>query len=508
MYLWKGIEQLASRKLGNRTLKEIFSYEGVSFWWRLKNMTLEKTVRELTSANFHIKCTFRYHTGMLKDKFVGRFYKGSGPKNPKIVVLSLIRNKNKYFKEVEQELIKRKADFSMTLYLPAFPTSSELQNPGGYTLEGFLDKDILKEEGEVRAKFMKLSNVLAKEIESLGIVDLATAKLYARYFTEKEIPETFRLQKMAENMLKTLKPKVVLLTSEDGKHSYPTIVAARKHSIKTVSQAHGTSGIKSGSTYFRLAENKPANEQDFINMVEPHFYLSYGDLDRRQIVEMKCYSLERIIPVGQPRMDPIAELIKSTDKKTLREKHGLPQDKKILLWATQTHMSMATAEENEFNAATAYGAIKELENWELTIKLHPSEDKTAPLYNKYNELFKENKAKIFYSRNPTLTWELIQACDGVMLIVSSVGTEALMIGKPLLLLNPGDKYDITYYTDMGFNMVVHKKEDLVRYLKTIESREYSEKFEKLRQNFVKEACANFGRSAENIADFLEKLAQV
>jgi len=54
------------------------------------------------------------------------------------------------------------------------PKTSELKSPGGYTLEGFLDKDTLREEQEIRKKFMKLSDTLATEIASLGIVNLVT----------------------------------------------------------------------------------------------------------------------------------------------------------------------------------------------------------------------------------------------------------------------------------------------------------------------------------------------
>jgi hypothetical protein len=82
-----------------------------------------------------------------------------------------------------------------------------------------------------------------------------------------------------------------------------------------------------------------------------------------------------------------------------------------------------------------------------------------------------------------------------------------MIGKPLLLIDPAGKYDLSYYTDLGFDMVVHKKEEMVGYLQKIESEEYRQKFAMLRENFLKEACANFGHAAEKIADFLEEQAR-
>lgn len=161
---------------------------------------------------------------------------------------------------------------------------------------------------------------------------------------------------------------------------------------------------------------------------------------------------KQVIVTGQPRYDILSRADEVYDKGEIIQKYGLPHNKKIVLWATQTHGLSHT--ENLNNIESMYNAIASIDDAELVIKLHPGEDQRAALYNQCQEY----KPTILGSEADIN--ELIYLCDVLVTKNSSTALEANIIGKPVIILNLSGKPDIVNYVDEGIALGVYKESDL------------------------------------------------
>lgn len=123
------------------------------------------------------------------------------------------------------------------------------------------------------------------------------------------------------------------------------------------------------------------------------------------------------------------------------------------------------------------------EGWELKIKTHPN-----------------CKEKIDGTVNGDL-YSMIRYSDMVIIDTSSVGTEAILLNKPLFVINPEGKSPQGYEKE-GVALVskVNRKDiesKLVRFFYSLKAKE---KMSKKRQTFIRKHFVNYGNSAEKIVN--------
>jgi hypothetical protein len=177
------------------------------------------------------------------------------------------------------------------------------------------------------------------------------------------------------------------------------------------------------------------------------------------------FPAENIHATGLGQVDVIYAKVGSKDEvDRVRSEMGIPVGKKIVLWATMpahinfTGKSLKVFEEEILGV---YATMKARQDKEvLVVKPHPIE----PL-NYYNGLAEEAGFKPFIATSHLP--ELLEACDVLMANDSTVGVQALVVGKPFITLNTQVLKDICGFVENGVSVPVDDVKDLAKALDTV-----------------------------------------
>jgi CDP-glycerol glycerophosphotransferase (TagB/SpsB family) len=209
---------------------------------------------------------------------------------------------------------------------------------------------------------------------------------------------------------------------------------------------------------------------------------------------------KKIVVTGQPRFDNLARAEKLFDGGAIRTKFGLTLDDKILLWTTESGLSL---EESAKNVSAVYDAVNSLGNIRLVIKLHPAEDQEAPVYRK-NSTY----TPLIVKGNQDLS-ELLYICDLMMTKSSTTVLEAAILGKPVIVLNLSGKPDVIPYVEKGVAVGVYREEDLASAIQNVlYDTEVRERLSKEQSKFAYEnTYVQDGKASERVAELILQMVE-
>lgn len=349
-----------------------------------------------------------------------------------------------------------------------------------FPVEIFLSKKMLKIEYKYRKECIRMYRKIRGENPIYKII-------YYKY-----IPELVRYILIFKHIIELLKPKIVIVSSWCDTIS-ASFVAHTFHP-DTVVLWYQEGVIATDGGWFKLLKDRQIS-----SIFLPDYFLLQSKMEKELLLKLG-YPDHKLKIIGIPRYDFLQNIEKFFDKSTICKKYNLDPSKKIVLWATQTHDPLLVMSgENEINCKNLFPFFYEnKDKYEFIIKLHPRENQNAPLYRKWNRRF-DNFAKIIQGNENI--YELIFVSDCVLLKHSTVGMEAILLNRPILIIDFKKTHDVSGYTKYGFN-VVKKIEDLPRYLSIIEEEEYKLKFRELRAKFIEDRVANFGEASKELVNFI------
>ena len=167
-------------------------------------------------------------------------------------------------------------------------------------------------------------------------------------------------------------------------------------------------------------------------------YAIWGGTHKQAFVQ-KGINSERIIRTGSPRFDKYIQInsnpqLKSKIKKLVFEDFHIGINKKIIFLSPPVSFFFnfgSYSSEIEKIITCILNVIKNLSNIYLIIKLHPM-DRNLDLYNDLIEEFGVNNASVVKHYN---SFNLLVSCDCLITKYSTVGLEAMILGKPVICLN-------------------------------------------------------------------------
>jgi UDP-N-acetylglucosamine 2-epimerase len=300
-----------------------------------------------------------------------------------------------------------------------------------------------------------------------------------------------------KQMIKLEKPDIIVMTN-DVEQGFSLV--GKKENVPTLSIQHGVIGPP--VINFVNAEGGPTDVVNPLWRPIVDKLAVFGDYYKDIFVNYGSYSPDKVVVTGQPKNDYLARADKIFDKNKLCNKLGIKPNEKIVVWITQTHG--LTLDENRKSILCVYNTIKLLENIQLIIKLHPGEDQKAPLY-KENKLIKP----IIIAAKDADTNELLYACDVIITKNSTTAIEAMILNKPVIILNLSKMPDAVPYAGSGVAVAVYKEEDLLPTLeKVLYNSQFREKLEKNRKKFVYEhAYIQDGKASERVADLIMEMIE-
>jgi len=148
---------------------------------------------------------------------------------------------------------------------------------------------------------------------------------------------------------------------------------------------------------------------------------------------------DEIVVTGNPAFDELASPTRESDALAWREKNGWT-DKKLILWVSQPEPG-----NDRFgfdHAMQIYEHVRRHPDWKLIVRPHPNE--RFPLSELPDDVFLSTQAEPIPM--------LLTAVDVPVVIASTMGMQAVLMGKSLCVLDVPALSEPVPYVEMGFGL--------------------------------------------------------
>ncbi len=368
--------------------------------------------------------------------------------------------------------LKRRFDFLGVYYLESLSLRKNLgvfKNKRGNArlrtkpLNLYWSKSVRKAERLGRNKLRRAWKMIINDSKLRELCKFENTDYYAPILNHLEycfldlIPMSIRIEALGENMLSEEKADIVLLEYEYGPARKSLgVLAPRKLGLPSVALQHGNIFPAHPGYFYHEDEIFSKGEFNAPLCHLPDITCVYGEACRRILVEQCGYPAESVAVTGQPRYDIFYRAGELFSKSDFRKKHSIKTKNRIILWTTQSQG--LSDDENLQNIEAVAGALKEIENVTLVVKQHPNEGE------KHARMIRERLdipgIDLRMAPRDSDTFEQLYACDLMITKFSTTATEAVALGKPVLILNLSGEVDRVGYVEEGVALGVYRAEDL------------------------------------------------
>ena len=260
--------------------------------------------------------------------------------------------------------------------------------------------------------------------------------------------------------------------------------AAKKNGITTYGIQHGT--IHSLHPSYIFSAN------DTLRKPFPEYNIIWGRYWKKILIEKCHFPEDSLIIAGQIRTDIITKLLKTK----LDSTDINPEGKKIIMYASQFQRDENLREKA---ALDLFHSVKDLDDYQLIIKLHPSEKNEFDYYHRLAKLSGCSNYKILYYYD---LYKLIALSEIIVTCFSTVGTEAIYFHKPLIIIDHLNQ-DLQGYKKAGVAFQATTREEIKKIINHLNQKEIG--IDKLKyKNFIdKYAYKIDGKVANRIIQIIK-----
>lgn len=472
--------------LSNKNIKELFKYKNTSLWWflyipiyhcleqeiiRIKSgkSTEKKEIKEkmklvFGSSWFSIKNNLRkklFRKTKLKDN-----------KKDKILFLS----SSKYWTDISDAGKKKKkgdfmldpivkksrrqgysircidVDYSNDMNLNIL---KEKIKEGWVAFEHYETKDVKKKAKKAERKINYLWNKIRKNKRFYKHFMYKGHNLWPRilYGIEKlfKTGVVFRYVLMletAQEIIKKENPKAIVIALETGQYSKALITAAREKAIPSIGVQHGM--IYSNNSAYTNKKVSLSNKS--IDNPITSKTAVYGKTTKNLLTSEGSYPPEAVVITGQPRYDSLLESQKNFNKDLFLDKYGLEKNKKIMLVTTQSFSNIT--DRVNFLRYTLR-ALKKEKDIQIIIKPKPVEDESF-----HSKILAQEKVEAKIMPKTCNIKEVLNACDKLITSYSTTALEAMILKKPVIIINLTGEKDPIPYVESGAAVGAYNPEEI------------------------------------------------
>ena len=205
----------------------------------------------------------------------------------------------------------------------------------------------------------------------------------------------------------------------------------------------------------------------------------------------------RIAVTGAANFDALFDRDKERDKHTLLA-YGVDPTKRIILFATQ-HIAFSETRRMLIGVITAVRSMRDVQ---LIVKVHPSEDSTQ-----YKALAREFDTVGLHVTKDMDLYALINTCDVLITKYSTTALEAMMLDKPVIVINLSGQPTPVPYAEEGAALGVYKHEDIQQaIIMAVDDEETQNKLKAGRRRFIKRwAGEPDGKAAQRIVTLVKEM---
>lgn len=277
------------------------------------------------------------------------------------------------------------------------------------------------------------------------------------------------------------KPSSIFIPYEAGPLALPIIIACQKNNIRTIGFQHGLIyGINPDYSHHNFR-----SEDDLMGMPLPDYLLLFGNFAKNKLIEQKTYPVEKLVVFGHSMYFDVDKAISILSTSNIKEKYGIPKNKKIILFTTarfqRYYHGFETRNHDEKILEKLLKEFGNNNNYHIILKPHPTED-----YLKYYEnLISQYKATNFVIIQSDL-FELLYVADVIVCYFSTVLLDSVALGKFAIEIDFGETLSTIPFRES--NVVLNSNLDSLR--KNIDDLLYDdvvkESLKKNMPNFIKE----------------------
>jgi hypothetical protein len=317
---------------------------------------------------------------------------------------------------------------------------SEVEPPKTSGIEKFrLQKEFFSGQGR-RSKTLYGEYILFRGLMSPSVHSLR----------KKKIRELQRISKLIGSELNTKEQELIFnafigLSSTNSffilkhlaykrffnRNKFKTIAAIDENSPATrciLDAARLNGSITIGIQHGNISDSHPAylySELDQKNKVMADLTLVWGSYWKNFLETKGNFRADSIIITGQMRTDLIPRLLPGSSAFKAR----FTNKPKLIVFASQPIPDKSMRWQAAFDVFTVFA---ETADTELIVKLHPAERGAIAYYSEIAGQAGYKNLKFLYDVD---LYELIAACDLLITCYSTVGGEAVYMGKPLIILD-------------------------------------------------------------------------
>jgi hypothetical protein len=237
-----------------------------------------------------------------------------------------------------------------------------------------------------------------------------------------QLPWAIRSYEETAEVLAAVRPVALCLYAESSGWGRAALAAARAAGVPSLAIQHGILYPK----YYSYI-----HAPDEAGCPLPDRTAVFGDAARRLLVSLGRYRPESLSVTGSPKFDELVRSASARRRELLRSSLGAGPEERLLLVASrfrgirQTHQSIGSAFPALVRAVEATPGVTCL------VKPHPAEP-AAP----YAAVLQELGARRVRVLSPSADFiELILAADALVTVESLSAVEALVLDRPVLVLN-------------------------------------------------------------------------
>jgi len=306
--------------------------------------------------------------------------------------------------------------------------------------------------------------------------------LFSQLFTTRAyFPQIIKFIELTKCIFEIEDPDIVILIDIFGSFTKTIATVANLNNIPTLYIQHFTTSAHPGFEPIMTSKAALPGRHD------KNIYIQLGTQP------------DKLVITGQSKYDVIPKKIKEFNRKKLCNKLDLDPQKGIFVLTTQPFPH----EENQKLLYAVLNAMKKYPDKQLVIKMHPRE--VNKLF--YKKIVNEMHAKNVVITKNVDTIELLIACEIMMTVSSNTALEAIILNKPVIIINLLNKPDFLSLIKKNAAVEVCKSEDLPIMIKEVLSnKKLRNKLNLHGKMLINDYFYKIdGRSSERIANLIEKM---
>ena len=292
-------------------------------------------------------------------------------------------------------------------------------------------------------------------------------------------------------------PDLILITYEYGLLGMAAVIAGKLEKVPTLAIQHGN--ISPGHIGYLHTREEISCETAPQYYSLPDKMAVYGPWVKKVLVEDGNYPEDNVVVTGQARYDFLARADRTFSREAFCKRLKLSEGRKIALVCTQP---FTIFEERTAFLESVLRALKGFPEVQIVIKPHPLEKR------RWSEGVAGGQgvqAVILPPRSNT--YQALYACDIMLASFSTTITEAIILDKPVVVVNLSGKPDFIPYAESGAALGVYRDQDIAPAIrKALYDRAVRQSLKRARAKFALEHCHKVdGKAGERVVRLIEQM---